>query len=483
MTMFNSIRIKLTIWYLSILALIIIGFALVIYLLVAHNLNQTTNKNLSSMSENVADELFAEEKDLAVELKQASNGENEDEADEKTPTIEEAIIEEISDLKFIGYQFVVFDKNNAKLVSTIADQTVQDKLLDISAVQTFADIPGKTEVFRLHQTTLTLNNKKFRLLVGHPLAEQTEFLTFLKKTFYLAIPIALLLAGLGGYFLAKRSLIPVIAMSRQAANIGSTNLNERLPIKNETDELGSLAKVFNALLARLENSFDQQQRFMADASHELRTPLAIIRTESEVAISKDTRKAESYKESLAIVHNESKRLTNIVEDLFLLARADRGQVEPHKENVYLDEIITESVRSVRTLAEKRNIKVNFAELPAMPLRADESLLHRLFLNLIDNAIKYNREAGTISIDAKEIGTKYQITISDTGIGISPEKQAKIFDRFYRADDARSRVEDKISGGAGLGLSIAKWIAKIHKGTLTLERSDETGSTFKLELKR
>jgi signal transduction histidine kinase len=141
----------------------------------------------------------------------------------------------------------------------------------------------------------------------------------------------------------------------------------------------------------------------------------------------------------------------------------------------------DSVRSVRTLAEKRNIKVHFSELPEMPLKADESLLHRLFLNLLDNAIKYNRENGKISIAAKNVGNKYQITISDTGIGIPPEKQTKIFDRFYRADEARSHNNENISAGAGLGLSIASWIAKIHGGNLTLEQSNSKGSVFQLEL--
>lgn len=272
-------------------------------------------------------------------------------------------------------------------------------------------------------------------------------------------------------------------MSNQAARIGSSNLNERLAVQNEKDELGSLARVFNALLSRLESSFNQQKQFMADASHELRTPLAIIRGESEIAISKNIRPANDYFESLSIVHDESLRLTKIVGDLFTLARADSGQLQPQFIEIYLDDFLVECLRRVSVLAEKKNVSINFSSDGKMPMRADEHLLRELFLNLLDNAVKYNREEGNVSVTAQEIDKIYRVTIADTGIGIPEEDQVKIFERFFRSDKARTRGHGTTGGGAGLGLSIARWITDVHQGSLCLKKSDSEGSIFQVDLPR
>lgn len=496
--MFNSIRIRLTIWYLGVLALIIIAFAAAVYLLVERNLNRATDENLAERTRNVETDLRKEETDLADErrlreaektknLKPEEPDEDEDEQggqpeeDEEIQTIEQAIGEEVGDLRFRDYWFAVFAQDGQPIASTVADEQLLNRIKNFPAAGNYADLPGASETFRVYRTALELEGKQFQIYATVSLREQTEFLDGLKRIFYTAVPIALFLAGLGGYFLARRSLAPVVSMSNQAAKISSSNLNERLPIKNETDELGNLARVFNALLGRLENSFEQQRRFMADASHELRTPLAIVRAESEIALSKDARTAAEYRESLAIVHDESKRLTRMVEDLFLLARADSGQYEPHWATVDVHEILTECVRSVHVLAEKRNVKIELAAFGEMPLQADESLLHRLFLNLLDNAVKYNRTGGAVSIAAETVGENYRIEISDTGAGIAKEDAGKIFERFFRADKARSRSDDETNGGAGLGLSIAAWIIEIHQCSLVLKKSDAGSSIFEIEL--
>ena len=495
--MFNSIRIRLTIWYLGVLALIIIAFAAAVYLLVERNLNRTTDENLAERARNVETDLRKEETDIAEErrlreaektknLKPEEPDEDEDEQakqpeEEEIQTIEQAISEEVGDLRFRDYWFAVFNENGQPIASTVADEQLLNSVKNFSVEATYADLQGENETFRVYLTALELEGKQFRLFATRSLREQTEFLDGLKRIFYVAVPIALLLAGLGGYFLARRSLAPVISMSKQAAKISSFNLNERLPIKHENDELGSLARVFNQLLGRLENSFEQQRRFMADASHELRTPLAIVRAESEITLSKDARTAAEYRESLAIVHDESKRLTRMVEDLFLLARADSGQYEPHWTTIDLGGILAECVRAVHALAEKRKVKIELSAFGEMPLQADESLLHRLFLNLLDNAVKYNREGGAVSVVVEIVGENYRIEISDTGEGISEEYAAKIFERFFRADQARSRNDDETSSGAGLGLSIAAWIVEIHQGSLVLKKSDANGSVFEIEL--
>ena len=488
--MIDSIRTRLTLWYLGVLALIIIAFAAAIYLLVARNLSRTTDNNLAEIGRSIEADLKKEEADIAAERLIVARTVDEGDEEEKKPnddpvevplTIEAAIAEELEDLRSRDYGFVALDRYGQTIGSTLTNAKLEEGTKNLAANVSFADVPVENETFRVHQVPLDLDGKPFRLLIARSLREPTEFLAGLRRIFFIAVPIALILAGLGGYFLARRSLAPVVAMSEHAANIGSSNLNERLPVRNDRDELGGLAKAFNDLLARLEASFVQQRQFMADASHELRTPLAIVRGESEVALSKEDRSAADYRESLAIVHDESKRLSRIVEDLFVLARADSGQLKPQFAQVHLDEILIECVRAVGGLAEKRNVKIDCSAASEISFSGDEALLHRLFLNLLDNAIKYNRQGGTITVIARTEGRSHHITIGDTGEGIAPEDRPRIFDRFYRADKSRSRDNTNGTNGVGLGLSIAAWIAEVHHGLLILERSDSNGSVFRVDL--
>jgi heavy metal sensor kinase len=265
-------------------------------------------------------------------------------------------------------------------------------------------------------------------------------------------------------------------MSSQAGRIGAANLHERLAVHNEKDELGQLARSFNSLLDRLGESFERQRRFMADASHELRTPVAILRGEAEVALSQQARSLDEYRESLGVLHQEAERLTHIVEDLFTLTRADAGQYPLQPRDFYLDELVTECVHSARTLALAKKITLTFDGASESPIHADESLLRRMILNLLDNAIKYTPEGGRATVACRRQGDEYILSITDTGTGIPAELQPRIFERFFRADEARSRTQSD-GGGAGLGLAISRWIAEAHQGRLELTRSDSEGSTF------
>ncbi len=215
---------------------------------------------------------------------------------------------------------------------------------------------------------------------------------------------------------------------------------------------------------------------MADASHELRTPVAILRGEAEVALSQQARPVEEYRESLSVLHKEAQRLTHIVEDLFTLTRADAGQYPLQPSDFYLDELIVECVHSARTLALAKKISLAFDDAAEAPIHADESLLRRMVLNLLDNAIKYTPEGGRVTVQCRCEHGEYALSITDTGTGIPAELRPRIFERFFRADQARSRSESD-GGGAGLGLAISRWIAMAHQGRLELTRSDSTGSTF------
>jgi two-component system, OmpR family, sensor kinase len=461
--MFDSVRTRLTLWYLAVLALVIIAFALLAYFFTVRVLNQDINTRLEEMSRNFTTALKAEESD-----------------EEESRNADQIIFETVNEFRFRDYHFAVFDSNGNSIAST-ANFKIEETFENQAAA--FRDINSGNEKFRVFDFPLEIRQNQYRLLVFHSLREQITFENRLTNIFLVSVPLVLLVAGLGGYVLARKSLAPVIEMSRQAEQISVKNLNERLTVKNERDELGKLAAVFNALLGRLENSFEQQRRFMADASHELRTPLAILRGESEVALAKDNRPNEDYQASLAVVHDESKRLTKIVEDLFTLARADAGQLQAKFAPVYLDEIVGDCVRSMKVLAQKKNVNLHFSSDGEMAIGGDESLLRRLFLNLLDNAIKYNRNSGTVSIVCRKTDEQFLIEITDSGAGIPCSEQKHIFDRFYRVDKARSRVEETETSGAGLGLSIARWITEIHHGEITLVSSDTTGSTFEISFPR
>ena len=344
----------------------------------------------------------------------------------------------------------------------------------------FRTVHGGRGAFRIYARPLSALGHAYILVALQSLHPQQELLEDIRATFLLIIPIALLLAALGGYLLARKSLSPVAAMATKARTIGAANLHDRLGVSNPRDELGQLAISFNELLDRLEASFERQRRFIADASHELRTPAAILRGETEVTLSRPDRTPAEYREALAILRDESQRLAHIIEDLFTLTRADAGQYPITSRDFYLDELAADVLRHARSLALVKNITLTPSIEPELLFHGDEALLRQLLLNLLDNAIKYTQQGGTVTLECKKDSAQYVVSVTDTGPGISPELQSRIFERFFRADKVRSRSETD-SGGAGLGLSIASWIAEAHHGRLVLARSDATGSTFSVTL--
>jgi heavy metal sensor kinase len=314
------------------------------------------------------------------------------------------------------------------------------------------------------------------------LFEERETLEQVRTAFGIAIPIALILASLGGFLLAKRSLAPVAEMGDRAARISANNLHERLPVKNAQDEVGRLAIIINDLLSRLNRSFEQQRRFMADASHELRTPLSSVLGEAEVALSRPHRNEEEYRQCLNAVYNQGTRMSRIVADLLSLARADSGQYPINRADCSLGPLIEECVRALKHLAEQRGVALSFTP-PAVDLvvQGDAELLRRLIMNLLDNAIKYTMPGGTVGVELSQDQSERIVTVQDTGRGIAAEAQPHIFERFYREDKVRSRDTDSEGSGAGLGLSISQWIANLHGGRVTLEHSSDKGSTFSVRL--
>jgi heavy metal sensor kinase len=317
---------------------------------------------------------------------------------------------------------------------------------------------------------------EYVIVVAESRRDLIDQMRALRMIFLISLPAMLLMAGLAGYLMARKSLAPIAEMTSHAERISAENLHERLPAPNKRDELGKLARVFNDLLARIESSFESMRRFTADASHELRTPLAIIRGESDVALSKD-RELGEYRETLAIIQDEARLLSDIVEDMLALARADAGQRRLKLEEFYFNDLTEECVHSARALALNKNLSLDFESSGDTAFRGDEDLLRRMVINLLDNAIKYTQDGGSVSVKLWREDGRINLRVTDSGIGIPAEAAARVFERFYRVDKARSRSE----GGSGLGLPIVKWIAEAHHGSVSLESSPERGSAFTVSL--
>jgi signal transduction histidine kinase len=296
-----------------------------------------------------------------------------------------------------------------------------------------------------------------------------------QEAMLVGIPIALLLAAAGGLWLASIGLRPISDMARQAALISLTGTEELGPT-GRADELGLFARAFNSLVARLRTSLQTQRQFMADASHELRTPVSVVRSASDIALSREHRSEEEYREALSLVADQSRRLGRLVDDMLVLARADAGGYPLRPVDLYLDEVIAQCCRAVEVLATERGVAIRSAPLTEVPLKGDEDLLRQLFLNLLQNAVHHTPPGGSVRVEIS-LKNSLQVRITNTGPGIPAADQTRIFDRFVRLDSARS------GPGAGLGLPIARWIAEAHEGTLVLEASGPDGTTFCVTLPR
>jgi heavy metal sensor kinase len=282
---------------------------------------------------------------------------------------------------------------------------------------------------------------------------------------------ALGLAIVGGWFIAGRALAPVDRISEAASDISASNLSRRIDVDKTESELGRLASILNTTFDRLEAAFLRQMRFTADASHELRTPLAIVVSHAELALRKE-RSASDYRAVIETCLNAARRMENVVEDLLTLARADAGESAIRDEPVDLAETVRETATLLRPLAQSRNVHLSLLVRSVAPY-GDKERLRELITNLVTNAIMYNRDGGTATIEVRREGDSAVLRVSDTGVGIAEEDQPHIFERFYRSGTARSRE----SGGSGLGLAIARWIVDAHHGTIELDSAVDRGSTF------
>jgi heavy metal sensor kinase len=311
--------------------------------------------------------------------------------------------------------------------------------------------------------------------IATPLEPYERELTELRDVLWTILPAGLVVATIGGYWLAGRSLAPVERMTEAARRISAANLSERVVVANAGDELGGLGVTLNAMLDRIDRAFAAMRRFTADASHELKTPLASIRAEAEVALLA-LRSPDEYEETLRSIVAEADRLGRLTDRLLLLSSEDAGAGLP-KRSVRLDEAMRTAADHAVEASARAGVSLHVEDLPRVEVEGDADLLRQVFDNLLDNAVKYTPSGGRVTVRGRCIDGLAIVEVSDTGVGIPGDALPRVFDRFYRVDPSRSRR----TGGNGLGLSIAKAVIERHGGTTEVSSAPGRGSTFRVLL--
>ena len=467
--MVDSVRIRLTLWYVGVLTLVLLAFSFGVYALLAGNLQRRTDTGLLAALDSMEHLLRYEREE----------GDTEQEAARNT----------VGELRYPNMTLAVFSADGQLLAEALAQGDTLAVLpmlpTEVNEAVQFFTLPDAQQIKQnawrgaVQRVRALPTDPQTLIFARQSLKAVNDELDLLREVFLVAVPLALVFAGLGGWFLARKALAPVVAMSERARRISADNLGERLPVVNPRDELGRLAETFNELLARLNVSFDQQRQFMADASHELRTPLSVMQTTTQVTLGQTQRAEGEYRDALTLIDAQLRRLARIVTDMFTLARADAGHRPLEMTDFYLDELVTETVRAAQVLGGRSGVNVTLQTPAETPYCGDEGLLRQMLLNLLDNAIKHTPPSGAVNVQLAQRENEVELAVADTGAGITLEAQPHIFERFYRADAARSRSASTPTNGsgAGLGLSIARWVAEAHHGQLELRHSGPEGSVF------
>jgi len=459
MSFIHSIKFRFTIWYLLVLAVLLIALSAGVFFYLWQSLyrnlddslilRSTQIRNIEEILESIRQGAFQEELGEIVILYFYSGGQLvELSAGEISITVpNECISQAIA---------------GTSLFATI--QTTEGERLRLLAAPINLSMPGPPPGIQPATLVIARSTKQIdQALVG------------LLSTLIIAIPLALALAAGGGIFLAGRALKPVNKIAQTAQEIEESDLSRRINV-NTKDELGRLAATLNEMIERLEKAFQRQKQFTSDASHELRTPLAVIEAESTLALQK-VRPSSDYRQSLETISQEAKQMSSLIEQLLTLARADAGKEQWNFTEVNLGKLVSNLSTDVEVLCEEKGLSLQLGQPQDLVVKGDEARLRELFMNLLDNAIRYTPVPGTVSVSLHREGQMAVVAITDTGVGIRAEDIPFIFERFYRIDKSRSRAE----GGTGLGLAICRHIAEAHGGKIEVESHVGTGSTFSVWL--
>ena len=334
-----------------------------------------------------------------------------------------------------------------------------------------------SQQYRIAQQSVLFDGQTFHISAAVPTESFDQALDHFRLIEKRGLPLLVILASLLGYWLSGRALAPVDRIIQSAERIGVQSLSQRLEVPRATDELHRLTVTLNDMLDRIETSVKRIRQFTANASHDLRTPLTLIRTHAELALRR-TRSGADYRDSLQRILKASEDTTQLIESLLTLARADAGGAHLQFKKIALNPVLEKAALQASILANSKGLSFSSKlDEQALFFNADAAVIENLFLAVLDNAIKYTAPGGLVRLRSLADSGEVMIEIEDSGVGIAPEDLPRIFDRFYRADQARSREVP----GAGLGLSIARWIAETHKGRIAVESHPGSGSKFRITL--
>lgn len=450
------IRLKLTAWYIAILLASLSVFGITAFFAMKKGIENTVDENLEEQAGGIEElmgrVLRREPERLPDELREHEELRAEDD-------------------------FAQVSDQNGRWIYRSRRMASYNVLIPAEATRSPYNFRSRGLPLRALIRELNLGDNAYRIQVAAPMDDFYDALARFKWVVLLLSPLLLVLASGGGYWLSRRALMPVDQITQAAKEINSNNLAKRLDVPRTGDELQRLSETLNGMLARLEASFNRITQFTADASHELRTPLALMRTTTEVSL-RTSQTISDYREAQAQVLEELEKTSGLVEKLMLLARADAGVETLHPTPVRLAHCLHKACDDGRVLAEAKEITLkDNVSTSDLTVEGDSHALHRLFLILIDNAVKYTPPGGSLTVSLTRSDNLALAEFRDTGIGIAPEDLPHIFDRFYRANKARSRE----FGGVGLGLSIARWVAEAHGGSIKVQSSPGQGSAFELRL--
>jgi len=477
-TFFHSIRFRLTMWFVLILAIVLTVFSVFIYFAQARDLQFDAVRVMQDKFSRVQAYFHSAEW-------QNSNLTPADVPNEQTP-LQEGDLLILTDtsgsvVQNWGETLAQPDDLINALVTAASqrrDFTVYEKTVAI-----MDDSQNQTNVEYLFIITPVLRGDRLvgYLIIGSP-SQLNSQLYRLTISLLLGSLAMLVIAFAGGLWLADRAMRPVRTIAHTAQNISESDLNRRINMKGR-DELAELAGTFDAMLSRLQAAFDRQRRFVADASHELRTPLTIMNLEVGRMLS-GHRSSGEYQHAMQIVNAEGERMTRLVNDLMTLARMDAGQTILQFEDLDLSDVTVEAVERMSALAERQQVRLEMRDLPELHVHGDRQYLVQMVSNLIENAIKYGGPNQTVQIQTGLKQDKATLRVADTGPGIPPDHLPRLFDRFYRVDQARTHHPDESASspdGSGLGLSIVAWIVQSHGGEIHVESKVNEGTTFEVSL--
>lgn len=461
--MLRSLHIRLTIWYVVLLAVILAAFSAGVYFALRENLYANLDDTLDARTGTLLASV-----DIHTTHPTLDGG----------STSDDSQVEQYARL-FDTESVTTFDSIPTNVVIPLDQDALRAALSDRKTTRT--SVRSSDETYRVEFVPLVEPGFQGGTIVGAlevgvSDGDVHDTLSTLLLIIAIAYPLTLIFASAGGVFLAGRALSPIDRLTGVARRITAEDLHQRIDLDLPDDEVGRLARTFNDMIARLDEAFRRQRQFTADASHELRTPLTVIKGQTEVALQRD-RDVESYKHVLQSVNGQVDRMIRMSASLLTLARADAGQIPMAAERADIARIVGDAADQMRVATEGKQIELQVTPGPAVHTRADEDLLLQLILNLLDNAVKYTPPYGLVRIGWSVADGHVQIRVSDTGPGIAAEHLPRIFDRFYRADEARSHP----NGGAGLGLSISRWIAEAHGGTIAAESTPGNETTFTVRL--